>query len=444
MSNSNVPTIRWHDSNVAPIPAWTSRQQGRSFIRQESCHLTKSRSNVPTIRWHDSNVAPITAWTSRTGISTLLQILCVNGDGTHQCTPMYSTLRHTDGWDPSGVIFGNGQSFKRTDPSRASLHLRMPVLPLGESSAVTTRGRVVSITARYQTMDVGSVPSSDPTESEYKHQMSEEPQSDPIEVYDSDSEEELETVREINIMVQDNAIPDAPDHDAFMDIDSTPSTPSRGDADTNDHELQVLAFAQVPSELTVLTVAVVAAFGWRGHDGLEHEPSLNDTIDLQGLFRALQGNHPLCTVQTPPPRLEPVPVVLVDPPVLARLLTDQDTLMGASTDIYEPPPVDHDWSPNPPPDNQEFLHEEEHMDDERLGDRESLPGDGDQTSYVEYNLFVSHQFIDRRVGVHVVRNMILPILDPFNPRISFKSLLRVCKDHTNPTVICLVTALGKL
>ncbi|KAK0499195.1 hypothetical protein EDD18DRAFT_1103619 [Armillaria luteobubalina] len=332
------------------------------------------------------------------GISTLLQILCVNGDGTHQCTPVYSTLRHTNGWDPSGVVFGNGRSFKRTDPSRASLHLRMPVLPLGESSAVTARGRVVSITARYQTMDVGSVPSSDPAESEYEHQMSEEPQSDPIEVYDSDSEEELETVQEINIMVQDDAIPDAPDHDAFMDINSTPSTPSRGDADTDD------------------------PFGWRGRDGLEHEPSSNDTIDLQGLFGALQGNHPPRTVQTPPLRLEPVPAVPVDPPVLARLLTDQDTPMGASTDIYEPPPVDRDWSPNLPPDNQEFLHEEEHMDDERLRDHESLPGDGDQTSYIEYNLFVSHQFINGRVGVHVERNMILPVLDPFNPRISFSDL----------------------
>ncbi|KAK0496030.1 hypothetical protein EDD18DRAFT_1353648 [Armillaria luteobubalina] len=229
-------------------------------------------------------------------------------------------------------------------------------------------------------------------------------------------------------MVQDDA-----NHDAFMDIDSTPSTPSRGDADTDDHELQVLAFAQVPLELTVLTVAVIAAFGWRGHDGLKHELSLNDTIDLQGLFRALQGNHPPHTVQTPPPRLEPVPAVPVDPPVLARLLTDQDTPMGASTDIYELPPVDRDWSPNLLPDNQEFLHEEEHMDDERLGDHESLPGDGNQTSYIEYNLFVSHQFIDRWVGVHVERNMILPVLDLFNPRISFKSLLRVCKDCANPT-----------
>ncbi|KAK0490169.1 hypothetical protein EDD18DRAFT_1358806 [Armillaria luteobubalina] len=303
----------------------------------------------------------------------------------------------------------------------------MPVLPLGESSTVTARGRIVSITARYQIMDVGSVPSSDPKESEYEYQMSEEPQSDHIEVYDSNSEEELETVQEINIMVQDNA-----NHDAFMDIDSTPSTPSRGDADTDDRELQVLAFAQGPSELTVLTVAVVAAFGWRGHDGPEHELSSSDTIDLQGLFGALQGNRPPCTVQTPLPRLEPVPAVLVDPPVLVRLLTDQDTPMGASTDIYEPLPVDPDWSPNPPPDNQEFLHEEEHMDDERLGDHESLPGDGDQTFYVEYNLFVSHQFIDRQVGVHVERNMILPILDPFNPRISFKSLLRTCKDRANP------------
>ncbi|KAK0496131.1 hypothetical protein EDD18DRAFT_1106011 [Armillaria luteobubalina] len=299
-----------------------------------------------------------------TGISTLLEILHVNGDGTHQCTPMYSTLRHTDGWDPSGIVFGNGRSFKRTDPSHASLHLRMPVLPLGESSTVTARGCVMSITAHYQTMDVGSVPSSDPEESEYEYQMSEEPQSDHIEVYDSDSEEELETVQEINIMVQDNAIPDAPDHDAFMDIDSMPSTPSRGDADTDD------------------------PFGWRGHDGPEHEPSLNDTIDLQGLFGALQSNRPPRTVQTPPPRLEPVPVVPVDPLVLARLLTDQDTLMGASTDIYEPPPVDPDWSPNPPPDNQEFLHEEEHMDDKRLGDHKSLPGDGNQTFYIEYNLFM--------------------------------------------------------
>ncbi|KAK0492024.1 hypothetical protein EDD18DRAFT_1109428 [Armillaria luteobubalina] len=166
----------------------------------------------------------------------------------------------------------------------------MPVLPLGESSAVTARGRVVSITACYQTMDVGSVLSSDPTESEYKHQMSEEPQSDPIEVYDSDSKEDLETVQEINIMVQDDAIPDAPDHDAFMDIDSMPSTPSRGDADTDD------------------------SFGWRGRDGLKHELSSNDTIDLQGLFGALQGNHSPRTVQTPLPRLEPVPAVLVDPP----------------------------------------------------------------------------------------------------------------------------------
>ncbi|KAK0473479.1 hypothetical protein IW261DRAFT_1569893 [Armillaria novae-zelandiae] len=310
----------------------------------------------------------------------------------------------------------------------------MPVLPLGASSAVTARGRVVSITARYQTMDMGSVPSSDPAESEYEYQVSEEPQSDPIEVDDSDSEEELETVREISIMVQDDAngfgnvdvSHDATmglNNDGFVDSDlddySTPSTPSRRDVDTDDRELQVLTFVQGPSELTV---AVVAAFGWRGR-----EPSSNDTIDLQGLFGVLQGNRPPRTVQTPPPRLEPSPAAPVVPPVLARLLTDQGTRMGASTDIYEPPPVEPDWSPNPPPDNQEFLHEEEHMDDE------SLPDDGDQTSYVEYNLFVSHQFIDGRVGVHVERSMILPVLDPFNPRISFKSLLRACKDRANPT-----------
>ncbi len=47
--------------------------------------------------------------------------------------------------------------------------------------------------------------SSDPAESEYDYQMSEEPQSDPMEIYNSDSEEELETVREISIMVQDDA-----------------------------------------------------------------------------------------------------------------------------------------------------------------------------------------------------------------------------------------------
>ncbi|KAK0474596.1 hypothetical protein IW261DRAFT_1568601 [Armillaria novae-zelandiae] len=227
-------------------------------------------------------------------------------------------------------------------------------------------------------LDMGSVLSSDPTESEYEYQVSKEPQSDPIEVDDSDSEKELETVREICIMVQDDAnrfgnmdvSHDATmglNNDGFVDSDlddySMPSTPSRRDVDTDDHELQVLTFVQGPSELTV---AVVAAFGWRGH-----EPSSNDTIDLQGLFGVLQGNRPPRTVQTPPPRLEPSPVAPVVPPVLARLLTDQGTRMGASTDIYEPLPVEPDWSPNPLPDNQEFLHEEEHMDDE------SLPDDGD-------------------------------------------------------------------
>ncbi len=54
--------------------------------------------------------------------------------------------------------------------------------------------------------------------------------------------------------------------------------------------------------------------------------------------------------------------------------------MGASTVIYEPPPVEPDWSRTPPPDNQEFLHEEEHMDDKRLGDHESPPDVRDQTS----------------------------------------------------------------
>ncbi|PBK79141.1 hypothetical protein ARMGADRAFT_1093409 [Armillaria gallica] len=166
----------------------------------------------------------------------------------------------------------------------------MPVLPLGASSTVTTRGRVVTITSRYQTMDTGSVPSSDPAESEYEYQMSEEPQSDPMEVDDSDSEEELETVREISIMVQDDAnrfgnvdvsldTTMGLNNDAFMDSDfedySTPSTPSRRDVDVNDRELHVLTFVQGPSELTM---AVVAAFGWRGRDGPEHGPSSNDTI----------------------------------------------------------------------------------------------------------------------------------------------------------------------
>ncbi|KAK0227417.1 hypothetical protein EDD85DRAFT_794680 [Armillaria nabsnona] len=259
----------------------------------------------------------------------------------------------------------------------------------------------MTITSRYQTMDAGSVPSSDPAESEYEYQMSKEPQSNPMEVDDSDSEEELETVREISIMVQDDANRfgnvdvslDATmglNNDAFMDSDfedySMPSTPSRRDIDVDDH--------------------------------------------LQGLFGVLQGNHPPRTVQTPPLRLEPS---LVVPPVPARLLTDQGTLMGASTDVYEPPPVEPDWSCTPPPDNQVFLHEEEHMDDERLGDHESPPDGRDQTFYIEYNLFMSHQFIDGQVGVHVERNMILPVLDPFNPRISFKSLLHACKDRADPT-----------
>ncbi len=47
--------------------------------------------------------------------------------------------------------------------------------------------------------------SSDPAESEYDYQMSKEPQSDPMEVDDSDSEEEPEAVQEISIMVQDDA-----------------------------------------------------------------------------------------------------------------------------------------------------------------------------------------------------------------------------------------------
>ncbi|KAK0414393.1 hypothetical protein EV421DRAFT_1918190 [Armillaria borealis] len=165
-----------------------------------------------------------------------------------------------------------------------------------------------------------------------------------------------------------------------------------------------------------------------------NRPRMTPLVNLEGLFGVLQGVIPPRSVETTPPELEPsLPVTPVALPVPARLLTDQGTPMGASTDIYEPLPVEPDWSRTPPPDNQEFLHEGEHVDDETLGDHESPPDDRDQTSYVEFNLFVSHQFVDGRVGVHVERNMMLPVLDPFNPKISFKSLLRACRDRANPT-----------
>ncbi|SJL15806.1 uncharacterized protein ARMOST_19311 [Armillaria ostoyae] len=296
----------------------------------------------------------------------------------------------------------------------------MPVLPLGQRSTVSSRGRVVRITSRYQTMDAGSVPSSDPAESEY--QMSEEPQSDAMEVK-SDSEDDLETTREINIMIEDDANRFG---DMNIDVDATTGLDDDAmDSDFDDYG--------TPSPPFRRDVDLTDPFGWSSRDDPGRQPSSNDTIDLEGLFGVLQGVIPPRSVETPPPELEPSsPAIPVALPVPARLLTDQGTPMGASTDIYEPPPVEPDWSRTPPPDNQEFLHEGEHMDDETLGDHESPPDDRDQTSYVEFNLFVSHQFVDGQVGVHVERNMMLPVLDPFNPKISFKSLLRACKDRANP------------
>ncbi|KAK0184276.1 hypothetical protein F5146DRAFT_1006768 [Armillaria mellea] len=84
-------------------------------------------------------------------------------------------------------------------------------------------------------------------------------------------------------------------------------------------------------------------------------------------------------------------------------------------------------------DNQEFVVDDEYMDDKTLRNNETAPDNGYQTFYIEYNLFMSHQFVDGQVGVHVERNMMLPVSDPFNPRISFKLLLHACKDHANPT-----------
>ncbi|KAK0229899.1 hypothetical protein EDD85DRAFT_793788 [Armillaria nabsnona] len=138
-----------------------------STIHRATACLTAASVNVPTFPsarqydWSPEDERKFINYLAGAAILSFLQILCVNGD---------------------------------EDWSKSHPHLTMPVLPLGESSTVTARGHIMTITSRYQTMDAGSVPSSDPTESEYEYQMSEEPQSDPMEVDDSDSEEELETV----------------------------------------------------------------------------------------------------------------------------------------------------------------------------------------------------------------------------------------------------------
>ncbi|KAK0414389.1 hypothetical protein EV421DRAFT_1748760 [Armillaria borealis] len=213
--------------------------------------------------------------------------------------------------------------------------------------------------------------------------MSEEPQSDAMEV-ESDSEDDLETTREINIMLEDDAsreIVSRSNRFGNVDIDVDATTGLVRDALDDDAMDSDFDDYGTPSPPFRRDVDLTDPFGWSSRDDPGRQPSSNDTIDLEGLFGVLQGVIPPRSVETPPPELEPsLPVTPVALPVPARLLTDQGTPMGASTDIYEPLPVEPDWSRTPPPDNQEFLHEGEHVDDETLGDHESPPDDRDQTS----------------------------------------------------------------